>query len=65
MTLVTQYFYFKYGIEQLEIIFLIKHPYCFLIKPCGSDLVKFRLLKAREGRSPASACCWINSGKLQ
>lgn len=48
MTLVVQYLHFKYFIEQLEVIWFIKPPDCFLTKPWGSDLVKFRLLKAGE-----------------
>lgn len=45
MTLVVQYLHFKYFIEQLEVIWFIKPPDCFLPKPWGSDLVKFRLMK--------------------
>lgn len=48
MTPVVQYLHFKHFIEQLEVIQLIKPPDCFLTKPWGSDLVKFRLLKAGE-----------------
>lgn len=48
MTLVVQYLHFKYFIEQFEVIWFMKPPDCFLTKPSGSDLVKFRLMKARE-----------------
>lgn len=48
MTPMVQYLHFKHFIEQLEVIWFIKTPDHFLTKPWGSDLVKFRLLKAGE-----------------